>query len=82
MVAGGRRRQLCEAVSGGCGSGCWTALMMRALAGGGTLPNGGFNFRPNRPSGCGDTGIGVGGLGGGYFAERRVLFVLVSVQML
>ena len=61
MVAGGRRRRLCEAVSGGCGSGCWTALMMRAVAGGGTLPSGGFNFRPNRPSGCGDTGVSVVG---------------------
>ena len=35
--------------------------MMRAVAGGGTLQNGGFNFRPNRPSGCGDTGVGVSG---------------------
>jgi hypothetical protein len=82
-VAGGLRRRLCKAVSGGCGGGCWTAPMMRAVAGRGALPNSGFNFRPNRPSGCGDTGIGgVGGLGGEYFAERRVLFVLVSVQML
>jgi hypothetical protein len=28
-------------------------------------PNGGFNFRLNRPSGCRVMGVGVGGSGGG-----------------
>ena len=40
--------------------------MMRAVAGGGTLQNGGLNLHPNRPS-CGDTGVGVGGLVGEYY---------------
>jgi hypothetical protein len=30
-------------------------------------PNGGFNFRLNRPSSCGDMGVGVTSLGGGGF---------------
>ena len=31
------------------------------------LPNDGFKFRGNPPDGCGDMGVGVGGLGGEYF---------------
>ena len=41
-----------------------------------SLPNDGFKFRHNPPDGCGDMGVGVGGLGGGGYREVVAVYLV------
>ncbi len=55
------------------GGGGGAALMVRVVEGW-LDPNGGFNFRLNRPSGCRVMGVGVGGSGAGEYYHCEVFF--------